>query len=79
MNLALVRLNAVCPGYVLTEQLRRMPEAIHQRLCLDGVGVAILAHRLVTDAVTKKQLVHVLPEWLPSPWSSTSSTRLGSV
>ena len=30
MDLAPVRVNAVCPGYVLTEQLKRMPEAMLQ-------------------------------------------------
>jgi DNA-binding transcriptional LysR family regulator len=40
---------------------------IHRQLCLDGVGVAILPNWLVQDAVSKKQLVSVLPEWMPSP------------
>jgi DNA-binding transcriptional LysR family regulator len=40
---------------------------IHHWLCLDGVAVAILANRLVAGGVTKKQLVRVLPEWIPSP------------
>ncbi len=40
---------------------------IHHRLCLDGVGIAILPNWLAQDGVTKRQLVRVLPEWLPSP------------
>ena len=30
MDLAPVRVNAVCPGFVLTEQLKQMPEAMLQ-------------------------------------------------
>ena len=40
---------------------------IHHRLCLDGVGIAILPHWLVQQRVSGKQLVAVLPEWTPSP------------
>ncbi len=40
---------------------------IHQRLCLDGVGVAILPHWLAKDSIRKRQLVRLLPEWSPSP------------
>ncbi len=40
---------------------------IHQRLCLDGVGIAILPNWLIQDQVRKKQLLRVLPEWVPSP------------
>ncbi len=40
---------------------------IHQRLCIDGVGIAILPNWLIQDQVRKKQLRRVLPEWVPSP------------
>ncbi len=40
---------------------------IHHRLCLDGAGIAILPNWLVPEGVRKKQLVRVLPEWIPSP------------
>ena len=40
---------------------------IHQRLCLDGAGIAILPTWLIQDQVRKKQLLRVLPEWVPSP------------
>ena len=40
---------------------------IHQRLCLDGAGIAILPNWLIQDQVRKKQLLRVLPEWVPNP------------
>ena len=40
---------------------------IHHRLCLDGAGIAILPNWLVHDGVSKKQLLRVLPGWIPSP------------
>jgi DNA-binding transcriptional LysR family regulator len=40
---------------------------IHQRLCLDGAGVAVLPEWLVREDVAKKQLRRVLPEWTPMP------------
>jgi len=40
---------------------------IHLRLCLDGVGVAILPHWVLSDHVRKQQIVRVLPDWTPSP------------
>ncbi len=40
---------------------------IHLRLCLDGVGVAILPHWLTDEYTRKQQIVRVLPEWTPSP------------
>jgi DNA-binding transcriptional LysR family regulator len=41
--------------------------AVHRRLCLDGVGIAVLPNWLVTDEVNNKTLVRVLPDWTPSP------------
>ena len=40
---------------------------IHHRLCLDGVGVAILPNWLVQDKAIKGKLRRVLPEWTPNP------------
>ena len=40
---------------------------IHQRLCLDGVGIAILPNWLIQNQVRKRQLLRVLPDWVPSP------------
>ncbi len=40
---------------------------IHQRLCLDGAGIAILPGWLIQDQVRKNQLLRVLPEWVPTP------------
>jgi DNA-binding transcriptional LysR family regulator len=40
---------------------------IHLRLCLDGVGVAILPHWLADDHMRKQQIVRVLSDWTPSP------------
>ncbi len=40
---------------------------IHLRLCVDGVGIAILPNWLIQDQVRKKDLLRVLPEWVPSP------------
>ena len=40
---------------------------IHHRLCLDGVGIAILPNWLVHDRVRKRHLVRVLPDWTPNP------------
>ncbi len=40
---------------------------IHHRLCLDGVGIAILPTWLVQGKAGKEQLVRVLPEWMPGP------------
>ncbi len=40
---------------------------VYQRLCLDGVAIAILPNWLATDAVAKKQLVPVLSQWIPDP------------
>jgi DNA-binding transcriptional LysR family regulator len=40
---------------------------IHRRLCLDGVGIAVLPNWLINDEVIKKRLVRVLPDWTPSP------------
>ena len=40
---------------------------IHQRLCLDGAGIAILPNWLIRDQVRKKRLLRVLPDWVPSP------------
>jgi DNA-binding transcriptional LysR family regulator len=39
---------------------------IHLRLCLDGVGVAILPQWLADDHTRKKQIIRVLPDWTPS-------------
>jgi DNA-binding transcriptional LysR family regulator len=41
--------------------------AIHLRLCLDGVGIAILPHWLANEYTRKQQIVRVLPDWTPSP------------
>ena len=40
---------------------------IHQRLCVDGAGVAILPHWLIQDQLRTKRLVRVLPDWVPPP------------
>jgi DNA-binding transcriptional LysR family regulator len=40
---------------------------VQQRLCLDGAGIAILPYWLIQDQLRKKQLLRVLPEWVPSP------------
>lgn len=40
---------------------------IHRRLCLDGVGVAILPDWLTQEDIKKKRLLRVLPGWTPSP------------
>jgi LysR family transcriptional regulator for bpeEF and oprC len=40
---------------------------IHLRLCLDGVGVAILPQWLTHDRTQTQQIVRVLPDWTPSP------------
>jgi DNA-binding transcriptional LysR family regulator len=40
---------------------------IHHRLCLNGVGIAILPNWLVQKGIRKEQLVAVLPEWVPNP------------
>ena len=40
---------------------------VHQRLCLDAAGIAILPNWLVKENVRKHLLVRVLPEWTPSP------------
>jgi LysR family transcriptional regulator, regulator for bpeEF and oprC len=40
---------------------------IHHRLCVDGVGVAILPNWLADEDAKKKRLVRVLADWTPSP------------
>lgn len=40
---------------------------VQLQLCADGAGVAILPNWLANDEIRKRQLVRVLPEWLPSP------------
>ena len=40
---------------------------IHQRLCVDGAGIAILPYWLIRDQLRKKQLLRVLPDWVPPP------------
>lgn len=40
---------------------------IHLRLCLDGVGIAILPHWLTENHTRNENIVRVLPEWTPSP------------
>jgi DNA-binding transcriptional LysR family regulator len=40
---------------------------IHLRLCLDGVGIAILPHWLTNDHARKQEIVRVLPDWTPCP------------
>ncbi len=40
---------------------------IHLRLCLDGVGIAILPNWLAEDHTRKQRIVRVLPDWTPSP------------
>ena len=40
---------------------------IHQRLCLDGAGIAILPYWLIQEQLRKKQLLRVLPDWVPPP------------
>ena len=39
---------------------------IHHRLCLDGVGIAILPDWLTQKGGAKEKLIRVLPEWNPS-------------
>jgi len=41
--------------------------AIHLRLCLDGVGIAILPKWITNEHTRKQQIVRVLPDWTPSP------------
>lgn len=40
---------------------------IHLRLCIDGVGIAILPNWLANDHARKQRIVRVLPDWAPSP------------
>ena len=40
---------------------------IHLRLCLDGVGIAILPDWVAIDQVRKGRIVRVLPGWTPVP------------
>ena len=40
---------------------------IHLRLCLDGVGIAILPNWVAIDQVRKGRIVRVLPGWTPVP------------
>lgn len=40
---------------------------IHLRLCLDGLGIAILPKWLADDHTRTKQIVRVLEDWTPSP------------
>jgi DNA-binding transcriptional LysR family regulator len=41
--------------------------AIHLRLCLDAVGIAILPCWLTNEHLSKQKIVRVLPNWTPSP------------
>ena len=40
---------------------------VHLRLCMDGVGIAILPNWLANDHMRKRRIVRVLPDWEPSP------------
>jgi DNA-binding transcriptional LysR family regulator len=40
---------------------------VQLRLCLDGVGLAVLPHWLTDDHTRKQEIVRVLPDWTPSP------------
>ena len=40
---------------------------VHQRLCLDAAGIAILPNWLVKENVKNNYLFRVLPEWTPAP------------
>ena len=55
MDLAPVRVNAVCPGYVLTEQLKRMPEAM-----LHSVVAPLPIPRAATPAEAAKAYVYLM-------------------
>ena len=55
MDLAPVRVNAVCPGYILTEQLKRMPEAM-----LQSVVAPLPIPRAATPAEAAKAYVYLM-------------------
>ncbi len=55
MDLAPVRVNAVCPGYVLTDQLKRMPEAM-----LQSVVAPLPVPRAATPAEAAKAYVYLM-------------------
>ena len=55
MDLAPVRVNAVCPGYVLTEQLKRMPEAM-----LQSVVAPLPVPRAATPAEAAQAYVYLM-------------------
>ncbi len=55
IDLAPVRVNAVCPGYVLTEQLKRMPEAM-----LQSVVAPLPISRAATPAEAAKAYVYLM-------------------
>lgn len=40
---------------------------IHQQLCLDGAGIAVIPEWAVRGDLKAKRLVRVLPDWTPSP------------
>lgn len=41
--------------------------AVHLRLCIDSLGIAILPKWLANDPLRKRQIARVLPDWEPSP------------
>ena len=55
MDLAPVRVNAVCPGYVLTDQLKRMPEAM-----LQSVVAPLPVPRAATPEEAAKAYVYLM-------------------
>lgn len=40
---------------------------VHLRLCMDGVGIAVLPKWLANDHTRKQRIIRVLPDWAPSP------------
>ncbi len=55
MDLAPVRVNAVCPGYVLTDHVKQMPEAM-----LQSVVASLPVPRAATPAEAAKAYVYLM-------------------